>query len=188
MKKQQELMLVLALVGVLIPAGLFLPGLVGAGDLEPSGPPGPTMKTLDQMPPTWSQILPASERFEDVMGGDAVLDRETGLVWAKDANLYGYVDWHAAYHYPRTSCKIGGRKGWRLPTVEELSSLLDMSQPEVYKVPPGVFNNVRDAYWSITIDEHDSSMAWLVWMGMGVVGHGSTDSNAYVWPVRGGNR
>ena len=40
--------------------------------------------------PTWDQILPDEERFEQVMprGRDskAVLDRETGLVWQRDTN------------------------------------------------------------------------------------------------------
>ena len=52
---------------------LFLPQLILAGNLNPSTPPGPTMKTLDQIPPTWSQKLQCDEtacpRFELVMGG-----------------------------------------------------------------------------------------------------------------------
>ena len=58
MKKQQKSMLVLAMVTAFITFGLFLPGLVGAGDLEPppeavdgGGDPVSTMKTLDEVEP-----------------------------------------------------------------------------------------------------------------------------------------
>jgi hypothetical protein len=54
---------------------------VQAGSLEPAGPPASTMKTLDEVPPTWSQTLPTAVRFVAVLGGAAILDRETGLVW-----------------------------------------------------------------------------------------------------------
>jgi hypothetical protein len=39
------------------------------------------LERLDDLPPTWSAILPAESRFKLVMGNAAVLDRETGLVW-----------------------------------------------------------------------------------------------------------
>jgi hypothetical protein len=37
--------------------------------------------TVNKMPGAWYQILPSAQRFLLVMGGKAVLDRETGLVW-----------------------------------------------------------------------------------------------------------
>src|SRR3954467_14198402 len=38
---------------------------------------------VDVIPPAWSQTLPAAERFQLVLGGAGVLDKETGLVWEK---------------------------------------------------------------------------------------------------------
>lgn len=43
--------------------------------------------TLDQIQPAWSQILPAGQRYQLVMGGAAVLDRETGLVWKQSSSF-----------------------------------------------------------------------------------------------------
>ena len=51
--------------------------------------------TATRNPPTglstdlgWSQILPAATRFQLVMGGAAVLDRETGLVWEQSPEQF----------------------------------------------------------------------------------------------------
>jgi len=125
MKKQSKsimnVMTLIALAAAILVAGTGL-----AGDLEPSATPGPTMKTLDQIPPTWDRILPAAERFVLVMGGEAVLDKETGLVWERqpsvELNLWDNTLFNCL------GLETGGRKGWRLPTVEELSSLVDPTQ------------------------------------------------------------
>lgn len=193
MKKQQNRMMVLAMIMVFMATVLFLPGLVNAGDLEPSAAPGSTMKTLDQIPPTWSQKLQcdgtACPRFELVMGGEAVLDKETGLVWAKDANIAsGTKDWRNAIEYCHTS-DIGGRRGWRLPTVEELSSPVDGSQSNPALPVGHSFVNVQsDWYWSSTTHETVTTSAWRVYMGNGFAGYDvKSGSYYYVWPVRGGN-
>ena len=83
--------------------------------------------TLDQIPPAWSQILPAADRFRLVMGGAAVLDRETGLVWEQspDTNLQTWLS--AQFHC--NALATGGRLGWRLPTLQELASLVDPNNP-----------------------------------------------------------
>ncbi|MBU1024050.1 hypothetical protein KKB99_07175 [bacterium] len=50
MKKQKKSILVLVITAAFI-AVMFLPGLISAGDLEPTAAPGPTMKTLDEVEP-----------------------------------------------------------------------------------------------------------------------------------------
>ena len=95
---------------------MLVAGAAGAGSLEPSAPPGPTMKTLDQIPPTWSLVIPGASRFQNALNGVGVLDRETGLVWTQLAsNTTTPVDWMTA----RANCltfTAGLRAGWRLPT------------------------------------------------------------------------
>ncbi len=176
------------IVMILAVAVLFLiPTSVMAGNLEPSEAPGPTMKTLDEIPPSWHQILPADKRFVLAMNDEAVLDKETGLVWARNANLFGEKSWHIA----QSDCCnviIGGRKGWRIPTIDELTSLVDTTQ-SAPALPSGhPFINVQsDGYWSGTSNVNDTDRGWSVLMNTGfATEYGVKTGLNYVWPVRGG--
>src|SRR5882672_6754171 len=75
--------------------------------------------------PSWDQTLPSSTRFIVLanMNSDAVLDRETGLVWEK-APSGAARTWHDARSFCANK-STGGRKGWRLPSLPEMTSLLD---------------------------------------------------------------
>ena len=75
----------------------------------------------------WDQVLPAADRFNVLaaFNNKAVLDKETGLVWERSP-LTGTTTQSVA----RGNCTnhtTGGRKGWRLPSVHELASLVDPS-------------------------------------------------------------
>jgi hypothetical protein len=98
------------------------------------------------------------------------------------------MKWGEAIRYIR-GLTISNRKGWRMPTAEELSSLLDMSVEGSPKLPPGhPFLNVQDVYWSSTTREDDSSDAWGVDMKTGTTyGWNGKGESMYPWPVRGGN-
>ncbi len=162
-----------------------------AGDLEPSAPPAPTMKTLDEIPPTWSQKLPAADRFELVLDGAAVLDKETGLVWEQSPYLYPR-SWYQAI----TDCfgkEVGGRKGWRLPTVEQLASLLDSTQTNPALPSGHLFSNSVQLnwYWSATTVAYAAGVvandAWVVaFDASGGVASTTKASDYYIWCVRGG--
>jgi hypothetical protein len=172
----------------IIIAILFLPGMLKAGNLEPSAGPGPTMKTLDEIPPTWSQKLDSSQRFTLVLGGEAVLDKETGLVWERTPDSIKR-DWFFAGNdcYKKT---VGGRKGWRLPAVEELASLIDPNQSNPALPIGHPFQNLYygpvDYYCSNTAYVFDSTYAYNLSIGNGNIVAGVKTSMCYVWAVRTG--
>ncbi len=192
MKEQLKTVMLSAAGRGLVAGVLSLPGLLGAGDIEPSAPPGPTMKTLDEIPPTWSQKLDGPERFEPVlwMSGmpgyyAAALDKETGLVW----ELYPYGDmmnWDNACVYCY-NVETGMRKGWRLPTIEELASLVDPRQQSPALPLGHPFSTVQTSlYWSSTTGTDYTGFAWHVYLYDGTVARSDKSGNRFVWCVRGG--
>jgi hypothetical protein len=181
MKKLEVLLLVLAIVGIFATAGA-----IHAGDLDQTEAPAPTMKTLNEIPPTWSQKLPAADRFELVLGGKAVLDKETGLVWeqAPEANQAVWVS-------ACSNCQnkeVSNRKGWRLPTVEELASLVDNgnSNPSLPDGHP--FSNVQyTSYWTSTTNAANPNVVRAVQFTDGFIGNLDKTNTTYFWCVRGGH-
>ncbi len=133
--------------------------------------------------------LPASARFIVLSdwGGTAVLDKETGLVWERSPST-STLKWLDASQYC-INLTVGNRKGWRLPTIQELSSLLDMSVPSGPKLPSGhpfIINVQTRYYWSSTTWAGNTTLAWCVDMATGsIVGPGKT-VNYNFWCVRGG--
>ena len=151
-------------------------GMVFGGNLDPPGPPGPTMKTLDEIPPSWHQKLAAddgapgpnppagcnSSRFRCVLDDAAVLDLETGLVWQRSPDLGRSVTWFLA-HDDCTSSSVGGRRGWRLPTLTEVLTLDDPRVLTLLSLPSGhpFIAGFNVFYWSATTDAREPTFAYL---------------------------
>jgi hypothetical protein len=138
--------------------------------------------------PPWDRTLPSSTRFVVLsdMEGEAVLDRETGIVW--QASLLGSTVWGGARHSCANSA-VGNKKGWRLPSFAELASLIDPSVPiPGPKLPPGhPFTNVQSGpYWSASTNAVNPANAWLVDFGNGGVTTTAKTETLLVWCVRGG--
>lgn len=180
-KKKESVETRVIFIGIFM--AIVLPCLCWAGDLEPSTSPGPTMKTLDEIPPTWSQILPAAERFELVMGGAAVLDKETGLVWdqapSSSTFAWGYSFDHC-YQRP-----TGYRGGWRPATMAELTSLL---QP-FSGLPSGHPFNLGNitSFWSASTYASDPNRAFVIIVSSGLYTYQDKSNYYCAWCVRGGN-
>ena len=137
----------------------------------------------------WDQALPAAQRFVvlPAFNSDAVLDKETGLVWERSPQTTA-----VAASNVRLTCAnkaVGGRKGWRLPSLPELASLVD---PSVASPGPTLssghpFLNVQSAnYWSTSAHAENPALMWGVGFGNGGVLGLSTPFELRAWCVRGG--
>lgn len=156
--------------------------------------------------PSWDQTLPVSTRFIVLsnMGSAAVLDRETGLVWEKSPRT-STVNWYDA-HSICNELIVGNRKGWRLPTYQELASLVDPSVPFPGPILPNghPFVNVQtcgsipgvclaSAYWTVTPETDTVNWPNNIVLAMTFIcpscvkfGPISPDTQLNVWCVRGG--
>jgi hypothetical protein len=132
-----------------------LAGVVQGGDLDPPATPGSTMQTLDDLPPAWHKEISGAARFDDstAQAQGYVLDRETGLVWEKTPDTTTR-DWDSSVEhcYNRTvGGEIGQSMGWRLPTIDELFTLVEPMTVGTPKLPAGhPFSGIAGEYWTAT--------------------------------------
>src|SRR6266550_2584722 len=108
--------------------------------------------------------------------GVAVLDRETGLVWEQSPSTVTFSWFDARLHCNQLT--VGNRLGWRLPTIQELASLIDPTVPSPGPVLSAghPFSNVQTSsyYWSATTVAYinPSTSAWAVNFDNGFVNDG----------------
>jgi hypothetical protein len=139
--------------------------------------------------PSWDQKLDASTRFVVLSNwnNEAVLDRETGLVW-EQSPLATPVNWVVASSNCFDISTTGNRKGWRLPTIQELMSLFD---PSANSLPTGhPFSNIHIAeYWSSTGLATSAGFRLVLDFATGFAAalNQLPPVSAFVWCVRGGS-
>jgi hypothetical protein len=141
--------------------------------------------------PAWDQTLacsaPAScPRFVVLsnFNGEAVLDRETGLVWERSPDTTTQ-SWDQAQFHCITRL-VSNRGGWRLPHIQELRSLLD---PTAKFLPPGHPFSVAPPgyyYWSATHRDQLPSFAWASSLEGGYGALLKNGNFVPAWCVRGG--
>jgi len=132
-----------------------------------------------------------TDRFSDNNDG-TVTDTCTNLIWLKKANCYGKKNWNnakvSASSLQNGSCGLsdGSVAGnWRLPSMNELQSLIDRSRfnPSLPSGHP--FSGVQPGYyWAATTYANDTSYAWSVYLTYGRVNANGKSNTYYVWPVR----
>lgn len=130
-------------------------------------------------------ITPPEARF--LAGKQTVLDRHTGLLWARNANFFGQpLRWEQALarmeHLNREH--FGGRSDWHLPAINALESLVDCSRHSPALPAKHPFTKVQEVYWSSTTSFFETDWAWALYLNKGALGVGFKPSASFaVWPV-----
>jgi hypothetical protein len=144
-----------------------------------------------------SGVVCAEGRFVDNQDG-TITDRQTALVWMKNADCWSKMEWDDAMEqvknlnsgsfFSQTSCKgySGQDADWRLPTAVEWESLIDKrNQPTL---PNGhLFSGVRAGYyWTSSEPPEHKKYAWRISLKDGEFMRGMKRYRKLVWPIRGG--
>jgi hypothetical protein len=140
-------------------------------------------------------------RFTD-MGDGTIRDNDSGLIWLKNANCFGTMDWYDAMDKAADladgQCGLadGSEAGnWKLPTYEEWVAFMEFF---VYENPAlantvgdekwsegDAFTGVKSSfYWSRT---YQLDYAWYAYMTDGYMEITNKDYYRYVWPIRSDN-
>ena len=126
-------------------------------------------------------------RFTVQANTNCVMDNLTGLMWARDANIFGQTNWVGAV----ANCaglNYGDFTDWRLPNLYEMQSIVAPNN-NAPSLPTGhPFNNVEyNFYWTST--NRGGSGDFPFWQNFFWGQSAQQDKNnttGYVWPVRGG--
>ena len=131
----------------------------------------------------WRPKTYTSNRFEE-KHNSTVRDQTTGLVWQQAGSAYP-GNWHQARHYVDhlNAERFGGLEKWRLPTVEELITLLKPHPRGLALCIAPLFNATQRWIWSA--DRRSFLAAYYADVEMGFVGWQDFSAAYYVRAVCG---
>ncbi len=126
-------------------------------------------------------------------GNGTITDTRTGLIWLQNGNCVGAQTWANAGTWAATlahnNCGLtdGSTAGqWRVPTRQELESLLNLGQVNIaaWLNTQGFTNVQANWYWTSTDYAPSPAGAWSVYLNVGYVGaYGKAGSDG-AWAVR----
>ncbi|MBA2253100.1 MAG: DUF1566 domain-containing protein [Nitrospirales bacterium] len=131
-----------------------------------------------------SPVSTPSDRFVAALDGAAVKDVQTGFTWEQSPDFF-YGGWTEASVHCQAKT-VGGRTDWRLPSIKELSTLIDSSQKDP-ALPSGhpFGNNKSSIYWSSTPSDTDDMVAWHVSIFTGEVVTDQKSQTRRAWCLLG---
>jgi len=115
---------------------------------------------------------------------NSVCDALTGLVWYRGSDFTDRLfTWSESFTAVKELEKSSGRP-WRVPTINELESLVDVScfGPALPAGHP--FAVDMNGFWSSTTSGYEKDWSFVLYMDKGAVGVGyKQNRDFYVWPV-----
>lgn len=113
-----------------------------------------------------------------------ILDVLTGLTWHREASLGTQTaSWNEALTAVDTLAKVSNLP-WRMPTINELESLVDASTHSPALPDTHLFSGIEQSYWSSTTSSFETDWAYVLYMVKGAVGVGYKKNNDFaLWPV-----
>ena len=117
--------------------------------------------------------------------GDVIIDKATGLMWQK-SGAPKKLTYDQAQHYLAVD-RTGGYADWRLPTIEELLSLVELEKmPNLY-INSMFFDETQKWVWSADSRIKRENLKWAIWIvsiRFGYVRLYNADEESWVRGVR----
>ena len=124
---------------------------------------------------------------QTINGEAIVVDHATGLMWQASGSAKPLVPWQAAKDFVQrlNQQQFAGFSDWRLPTIEELASLLEPEKKNGNLHIDSVFGSKQHSCWSADQATVKSSRpAWVVYFKDGAIGYGTGGPRRYARAVR----
>jgi hypothetical protein len=163
--------------------------LLSTNDGTAAGPPAPPATTSDLSGVTqnWDKNLPSASRFTvlPAFNNQAVRDNNTGLVWEQAPSTQMITQ-----GFDRQFClmrNVGNSRGWHVPSIAELVSLIDPSLPPPF-VPTNIFTGIQAGTYLSSTNVQNSAQPgspWVLSLDNGLAFNFPINGNAFVWCVRG---
>lgn len=138
-----------------------------------------------------------AQRFTN-NGDQTINDNLTGLQWTRDTvapttgSCVGgnYRLWEDALTYVSclNSTNYLGHNDWRLPNINELTSMVNPSQihGSTWLTGQGFINVLESYYWSNTSYTFDTKYAWVAMLNNATISSTEKTGSYSIWPVRAG--
>lgn len=154
----------------------------------PTGTSAGKEEVIAEIIRNWQNAHPADQRFVvlPTYSNEAVLDKETGLVWEMAPQTTA-VTWNEA-RILCTTRGTGGHRGWRLPAPSEMRSLVGpaVDAPGPNLSPGHPFLNVQaTSYWTVVPEANQPSYAKYLDAFLGNILSLTRIYTFPVWCVRG---
>jgi hypothetical protein len=147
-------------------------------------------------PPSYTKLNAHGNTLPDSASSwSMVKDNVTGLIWENKTddgsihdkdNMYDWYRAQSVFIANLNTARFGGFSDWRLPTIKELSSIVNSGTYNPAINTAYFPNTMSSDYWSSTAFASDTWGAWCVLFYDGILGNGGKSHGRHVRAVRGG--